>query len=259
MRYVGSKRRFAKQLVAIISALKGDRFLYLEPFLGGGNSFCAVAPMFRHYAAGDTHVDLMLMWQAIANGWTPPDEVSEEQYEELKNAAPSALRGFTGFAGSYAAKWFGGYARGWDIYGEQLNYIAGGMRSVLGQKEIMKCAKLRCCSYDAWKVDKRVVAYCDPPYATTLRYKKTDIEYEHFWQTMREWSATEALVLVSEQTAPDDFIAIASFRRSTLNGRQLKTDSTDSVESIYLHQSSAAECLKLATSAIIANSQAQKR
>ena len=56
--------------------------------------------------------------------------------------------------------------------------------------------------------DSGMVVYCDPPYQGTKQYANAmTFDYEEFWQTMRDWSKNN-IVLISEQNAPDDFECI---------------------------------------------------
>lgn len=111
MLYMGGKSRIAKELAATILSVTPRRDIYIEPFLGGGNSFLQLAPHFKIRFAGDVHEDLMLLWKAVQDGWQPPNTLSETDYKALQYAKPSALRGFAGFGCSFGGKWFGGYAR----------------------------------------------------------------------------------------------------------------------------------------------------
>lgn len=52
------------------------------------------------------------------------------------------------------------------------------------------------------------VVYCDPPYGGTSGYETSkDFDTPEFWQTMREWSK-DNVVLISELSAPEDFIVV---------------------------------------------------
>ncbi|GLB30148.1 hypothetical protein LAD12857_20710 [Lacrimispora amygdalina] len=55
---------------------------------------------------------------------------------------------------------------------------------------------------------KGCVIYCDPPYKETKDYiSAKDFNHPEFWQTMREWSC-DNVVLISELQAPEDFTAV---------------------------------------------------
>jgi DNA adenine methylase len=106
MRYAGGKNNFAIRLAYIIGS--GD--VLIEPFIGSGAMTAALAPNFNKVYAYDAHPDLVLMWQALLAGWIPPGEVSKEQFESLRHAHSSPLRGFVGFACSFGGAWFTGYS-----------------------------------------------------------------------------------------------------------------------------------------------------
>jgi DNA adenine methylase len=215
VRYVGSKKRIAKRLLKEIQSRKGDRSVYWEPFCGGLNSFSVVAPHFTRAFASDAHPDLILMWQAIQDGWVPPSVITEEKYQALRNASPSAIRGFAGMGGSFGGKWFGGYARGgFNSDGTPRNHQRESADAAL--RRILELSgtdvTFRNADYSDGRADSRFVVYCDPPYASTLGYRGT-AEFNHsaFWEWCREQSRSGALVLVSEYSAPEDFPCVAEF------------------------------------------------
>ena len=109
MRYLGGKVRQAKRIRAAITALRCDRYCYLEPFVGGGSTFAAVAPDFERAVAGDVVPDLILFWEAVADGWVPPATMSAEEYEGLRHASPSPMRAWAMFAASYNGRPWAGY------------------------------------------------------------------------------------------------------------------------------------------------------
>jgi hypothetical protein len=83
-----------------------------EPFCGGGAVTLALSKAGFKVHASDIHHDLIMMWRAVMAG----DEgvyadVTEEEYNALKNAPSSARRGFVGFGASFGGSWFGGYGR----------------------------------------------------------------------------------------------------------------------------------------------------
>ena len=119
MRYLGGKSRIAKPILEVILANATERTgVYWEPFIGGGGMASKAAKHFNRCIYSDQDEDLMLMWEALATGWEPPEQVSEEEYKALRHAEPSALRGFVGYGCSFGGKWFGGYARSKKISGD---------------------------------------------------------------------------------------------------------------------------------------------
>jgi DNA adenine methylase len=169
----------------------------IEPFMGGGAMTAVLAPSFKSVDAFDINNDLILMWQALKTGWEPPHEISEEQYKELKNAKPSALRAFAGFGGaSWGGKWFGGYARG-----DGRNYADESARSLMRDIQRMQNCTFQCLDYRKIQPCFGDVVYADPPYAGTTEYRDT-FDSTQFWETMKMWAMDGVDVFVSEYRAP---------------------------------------------------------
>ena len=112
MMYLGGKSRLAKRIGAAILENTDQRGQYIEPMIGGGSVFFELAPHFQMSYGGDVQEDLILMYQALADGWVPPDTVTEEEWRELRDSPPSAMRAFAGFGCSFGGRFFEGYARG---------------------------------------------------------------------------------------------------------------------------------------------------
>lgn len=214
---MGGKGRQARYLAPIITAFGRACTGYVEPFLGGGSIFERVAPALPRPVGSDVHPDLILMWQALLDGWEPPAVVSRETYYELREAEPSALRGFVGFGCSFGGKWFGGYAtaRGDDYCGQSRRAAlrkAGAMRAA-GARVLLR-------SYEDLDPAPGALIYCDPPYAGTTAYQGAGpFDPDVFWARAREWAAARCVVLVSEYTAPEgvpcvwERAAVVSLRR----------------------------------------------
>ena len=201
MLYLGGKTRSGREIAKCILSLTPHRTHYLEPFFGGGSSCIHLAPQFEDVRVGDVHTDLILMWQAVQEGWRAPLHVTNEEYNQLKYKEPSALRGFAGFACSFGGKWFGGYARdGTDeslySYAKPQAYRIDEIGSILRLSKAM----ILNVSYEQW-THKKGVVYCDPPYAGTTRYAG-GFDSARFWKTMDKWTEEGATVFVSEYKAP---------------------------------------------------------
>lgn len=203
MRYYGGKSKIAKDIASVLSSK--TFYVYWEPFCGA----CSVTPKVQAPVriASDVHEDLILMWKALQGGWTPPDNVTEEDYDQLKASDdPSPLRAFVGFGCSYGGKWFGGYARN----KERWNYAGFAKRSLARKLKTLGDVQFQCISYqdaDASAILSLgpTLVYCDPPYsASTADYDAGRFDSLSFWGWVRSLSK-KALVYVSEYTAPDDF------------------------------------------------------
>ena len=204
MRYLGGKTRLSVHLAPVLKRLyqEDHRDTYIEPFVGSA-AICSSLSSLPNRFASDTNLDLILLWQAVCDGWVPPDCISEEEYNALKNAPPSALRGFAGFGLSFSGKFFGGYAR--DNRGD--DYAGQCKRSLLKRKSLLQEVRFLHLDYTEWNPSNALI-YCDPPYIGTTEYKgASDFDHDRFWNCVREWSKNNTVV-VSEYQAPDDFTAI---------------------------------------------------
>jgi DNA adenine methylase len=232
MRYLGGKSRIAARLASLIAPLHKPGMSYLAPFVGAGSVLVAmtkVLPPDTPLAAYDIHEDLILLWQALQQGWQPPAELDEPTYQRLKREAPSALRGFAGFGCAFGGDWFHGYARNTrkDRYAEQSR------NSLLAKIKYLDRVVFTCAAY-CTLAPQCTLIYCDPPYNNRAGYRDT-FDHTAFWQRVREWSATNTVV-VSEYSAPTDFRVFASFERN----QELRTGGTVRelvAEKLFIHES----------------------
>ena len=211
MKYQGSKTKLAKKISEIVLQETGD--VYVEPFLGGAATFAAIAPHFSKAVGVEILEDIALMWQDAIAGWVPPTSLTREEYNELKYAEPSALRGFAGSACSFAGKWFGGYAAD-NKTGR--NFAAEGSRSVSKRSKILKDSVVLHGDYRVVSdiVGDGVVVYADPPYANTTKYAgRESFDSTTFWKVMEDWHNRGAAVYVSEYNAPPHWQEVAAFER----------------------------------------------
>lgn len=195
MKYFGGKARIGKQIASVINEMGAES--YHEPF-------CGLFSVGRHITAqkrsgADTHRDLVLLLQAVQNGWTGPDCVSEEEYQVLKKAEPSALRGFVGFGCSFGGKFFGGYARD----DTDRNYALNAQRSLKKLAPQIVDVSFYQQDYLEYKGGAQVI-YCDPPYRGTTGFTQGEFDSKEFWDWVLDISK-DAAVFVSEYNAPDGF------------------------------------------------------
>jgi DNA adenine methylase len=231
MHYLGGKMKMRKHLVPLLQ--RNMRSVYVEPFVGSAWIFAEInAPRMEAY---DTHPDLILLWQALREGWVPPTTVTEADYEALRTAEPSAMRGFVGFACSFGGKWFGGYARHVKGITDTEAFAGSATRGLQRKLAAMQGKNITFTRKDYRELTTTAdtLVYADPPYAATTAYKSTTaFDHAVFW----EWCRVQpALVLVSEYTAPADFVCIGEFPyRTALR----TTDAPESarVERVFVHE-----------------------
>lgn len=226
MQYRGSKNKIASQLLPVILEDRMPGQYYVEPFMGGGNMIDKVEGL---RIGNDLNYHLIEMWKALQNGWIPPDNISEEEYNYLKHTQDiedPALVAFAGFCCSFSGKFFRGFARDKDY----VNYALRGKNALLKQLPNMLSVNLFSIDYQALHIPPRSIIYCDPPYRGTEGYKmpikESDKEYrltglgvifdhEIFWEWCRQKSREGHKVYISEYSAPDDFLCIKSIEHYT--------------------------------------------
>lgn len=229
MKYMGSKNRHAKELLAImLKDRKPDQF-WVEPFVGGCNMIDKVS---NPRIANDWHPHLIAMWKEVAKGWEPPSQVSEELYALCRSShTVNETTGFVGFGASYSGKWFGGYARGDDANGNPRNYADESRRNILRQAPKLNGVEFYCGSYDELKIPSKSLVYCDPPYQGTTEYKTVQFDYEKFWNWCRYMKNIGHTVFVSEYSAPDDFECV--WEKRVNNSLTKQTGSKQGVEKLF--------------------------
>lgn len=226
MKYQGSKSRIAKYIVPIIQECIDDNGIteYIEPFCGGANVIDKIACVMR--GGQDANKYLIALFNYITQGGELLQEVPRELYNQVRAAYKSNSGAYddwyignVGLLASYNGKGFeGGFAKaGYEKTKSGLryrDYYQEAKRNLEKQSYDLAGIKFICCDYRQTKVGHNAMIYCDPPYADTTSYKTAkEFDYDEFWQTIREWSANN-FVLVSEQVAPPDFISI--WEQSTL-------------------------------------------
>lgn len=221
MRYVGGKTRLSSWVAGHLVEYGEGCIRYIEPFLGSAAVMSRMAPKVRESIGSDLHPDLILMWTALQSGWLPPDKITREEYEVLRNAEPSALRGLVGFGASYGGRWFASFVeRSWNKYHEkwERDFFEVARESSLRNAAVMARNSTRIIHCPYWEHSPKTgdLVYCDPPYQATQGYSTGDFDHERFWETVRIWSRNGAKVLVSESRCPSDFSVLAEKSRKEL-------------------------------------------
>lgn len=220
MQYLGGKSRIAKPISALLLAAKGERTTYVEPFLGGGSVAALTASGFERAVLADAMPDLALMWRAVLeDGWTPPGDISPQEWEALREAEPSPLRAVAGFGCSFGGMWFSSYA---VDPRKRCSFAETAARGLARKAAGMRGAEVRLADYRELDdvIDAASVVYCDPPYAGTATYKGVEpFDSARFWKTAEQWAEKGAAVFVSEYAAPAPWVSVwEAERRSILSG-----------------------------------------
>lgn len=233
MKYMGSKARHAKELLPIILKDHKPDMWYVEPFVGGANMIDKVNHNIAPKRLGcDVHEYLIALWQAVSQGWQPPSNFTEEQYNDVrknKQNYPPAMVGYVGFALSYSGKWFGGWCR--DGAGKR-DYVTESYKNALKQFPSLKGVHFQ--NKSVFDIDFTrcgpSTIYCDPPYAGTTKYKD-DFDHERFYEWCRARHKEGHNIFVSEYSMPDDFICVWS--KEVNNSLTKDTGSKKGIEKLF--------------------------
>jgi len=235
MKYMGSKNRYAKEIISIITKGRECSNFYVEPFCGGCNVIDKI-PGYR--LASDINPYLIALLQALKDGWVPPIFVSEEFYREVKqnkDCFPPHLVGYVGFCISYAGRFFGGYSR--DSQGKR-DYSKEAYNNVIKQAPLLKPIIFKCCDYRDCPIPSSSFIYCDPPYPSTKKYafQGKDFDYQIFWDWCRYQSRFHK-IFISSYEAPPDFTCI--WQKQVNSSLTKDTGSKTATEKLFTKTDSA--------------------
>ena len=208
---------------------KGD---YFEPFCGMLGVGIHFAKAGRYMLANDKNTDLILLLDAIKNGWVPPKSCSKTKYEQYKNNTEhSKLRGFYGFACAYSGIFYAGYR----VRYKSRNFFDTFRSSLIQMKPYMSNVIFRNVDYSDFE-PRGMTIYCDPPYMGNKfrTHHFTEFDFDTFWNTVREWSKYN-LVFVSEYMAPPDFRCVWQKKLKTSFGNTKRINRT---EKLFIHDAS---------------------
>ena len=209
MQYVGSKNRLSKELAPIIqSYITNDTVAYIEPFVGGANMIDKIK---HHKKIGsDIHKELIaLLNHTKENPNLFPNTVSEETYKHVKNNTNEYedwFVGLVGFTGSFGAKYFGGYAKGFKAdKTTPRNYSNEAINNLKKQSPNIQDVDFKVASFLEYNPNdyKDCVFYLDPPYRNTLKYSTGSFPYEEFDNWAIELAKNNT-VLISEYNMPEN-------------------------------------------------------
>lgn len=206
-----------------MQAERGKDMTWVEPFMGSGKVlFNVKGPRIGN----DVNHELIALFKAVQNGYELPSEVSEEQYNHMKQNQelyPDHLKGFVSFACSFGGKQWGVYARNKN----ERNYADIGKRAIMKNKHKMKGVSLYSGDYKKLTIPPNSLIYCDPPYINTTGYG-FEFDHDEFYDWCRQKVDEDHLVFVSEYEAPKDFEcvwskkAFVSLERNKINHKEEK-------------------------------------
>jgi len=246
MSYLGGKARQASYLVEVLNRATFDDFDYVEPFCGYCHVLRRVCSK-KSLSASDCHPLLLRLLRAVQAGAALPSHISRERYQELRGCGVDSLeRAVACFGFSFNGRAWGGYTSSYtrpsgkvdDIWQGRCRYYArlrgsaGFARASLRESDYRDAIRGSAASV----TPQTTLIYLDPPYAQTSGYDGTPaFDSVALWATAREWSLRGAVVLVSEYSAPADFVSVASgVKASSFSGGDRQTRRK---ERLFAHRS----------------------
>ena len=239
MRYQGSKTKMSKVIKSIVEKNISKNDWYVEPFVGGCNSFSSINH--NKKLGCDVNKYIIALWKDIQAGtFIAPKVVIEMVYNDIKKdyleqtgIYPDSLIGYVGFACSYGSGWWNGYAHFNEKKNE--NHITearnGLIKHVFDFDGLHNSIFINCSYKDLILTDSAFI-YCDPPYQGTKQYE-SDFDNNEFWEWCREQIYAGNKVLVSEYNAPSDFVCIWSKEMQDGMGNS----SNKKAEKLFIHAS----------------------
>ena len=239
MKYMGGKFRLAKHIMPIILEGRQAGQHYVEPFVGGGNTIQhAECP--RIGADANIHTINALKFVRDHADKVPKNnsEYTKAEYDAAmarhrvdKAAALTGRDSLAGFAYSFGAKMFGGWASGRD----GRDYVSEACHNAQKQSSLLQACELIHSSYNDLAIPPRSVIYCDPPYAGTTSYI-VEFNSDDFWQWCREKVTEGHQVYVSEYAAPADFVCVFEKTQAVSIAKQAEHH-THKIERLFVHES----------------------
>lgn len=202
MKYMGSKRRIAKDILPIILKDRKDGQYFYDLFCGGGNLLEKVD---GNRVANDNNEYLIELFKYMKTDNFNLPFVGEIEYKNIQNNKenyPKWLVGYVGFQLSFGAKFFGGYRR--DKVGIR-NYENEAQQNLKAQQNLIKDVEFVYGSYDKVKLEQNSIIYCDIPYKNSTKYNTSkNFDYDKFYDWCIEKHKEGHKVFISEYEMPQD-------------------------------------------------------
>lgn len=139
---------------------------------------------------------------------------------------------------SFRGKFFDGCYSGHDVKGrdyiqESINNIEIQRANIINHHDVIQFTTS---DYKDFAIPNNSIIYCDPPYLDTTKYNKQSIDYDEFYDWCRQQTQDGNDVLISEYTAPIDFVDVF---RCSLTNTMGTTNTYKPIEKLFVHESIA--------------------
>ena len=201
MKYMGSKRRIAKEIIPIMLKDRTEGQYFYDLFCGGGN-ICENIK--ENIVANDFNENVIKALELIKNNLElipkNKNEFTEQMYKDIKKTN-SILKSYIGFALSYGGKWFGGWCRDGR---NKRDYVNESYKNAVIQNKKIQNVDFLNKSYDEVKLKENSIIYCDIPYKETTKYNVNSFDHKKFYNWCIEKHKEGHQVFISEYYMPQD-------------------------------------------------------
>lgn len=217
MNYMGSKRKYAGEIVPIINKyIKDNGITQFYDIMCGGANLVDKIVCNETYGNDLSPTLIALHIQAQEDFSKIPKQGSREYWDKGYSEYKKFLQGQTDIDMPLyeigAIEWYssfarGGFPRGYAKPTTTRDYFKEGRKAHYEQslKEKYKKIKFSCEDYRNLEIPAGALIYVDPPYKGTKPYGiSPKFNHEELFNWIREKSKTSPIFL-SEQKAPDDF------------------------------------------------------
>lgn len=207
MKYVGSKRRFKDEIHKIVLKDRQPGQWYVEPFIGGANSFYDVP---NPRIGNDINRHLIDLYIDASNGWLPEHvkSISKEYFLEVRDKmSESSFRTFllmqAGFGQSVGINLNRINPRNFEKktnseYNSQVRLANVNFPKLKGALFFNK-------NYWDLEIPDNSIIYCDPPYYGIETKYHQEFNSREFFDWCEKKSSEGHTVFVSELNAPKNF------------------------------------------------------
>ena len=169
MVYQGGKFRQSKHIAPIINKCIKDLKLenYYEPFCGGINVLDKI--QCTNLYANDIDEELIAFYEFIRDGGEPLEDVSREDYYEIKAGNNLIKRGMVKYLGSFDGKPWGGYGFRRD---SNKSHYAASLTNFKKEIPIIRLTNFSCKDYKDLTFKEKSFIYLDPHIKEQLDMEK---------------------------------------------------------------------------------------
>lgn len=214
MKYMGSKRRIAKDIVQNMLPYFTENTWFVDMFCGGCH---IVQELTGNRIANDKNKYLIAMWEGLLENKERPYIITKELYDLARkeyntnsnNFFDDFTIGWIGWMGSYNGRFFDGGYSGHEVGKTKRDYIAEQIKNTESQLNKLKGVKFFSKDYKEFSFKKPCLIYCDIPYKNTKQYSVSrQFNHDEFFDWCRDKKRDGHTIFISEYSAPKDFTCI---------------------------------------------------